>query len=239
MNNTRPIALFCPTHLTPPLHCPTTVDICRAACVNRSRWLRKGRVIVSTVSGGVAQCPSCPSHLTPPPPPLPGTLRQLPAGVADGESCSLHLIADHLFHRAVGGASISATVAYMTNVISMVDRVYRSTVWGGSGGREFRNIGVHIANVGGYQGACPGVGVAAGCTFAPSGLQVTVLTEAGGVGYNSAGSPEQEVVPHQLLAVSGRGWMPVGLSAIHWESCETDWVCTNAEWVCPICPSPW
>ena len=155
-----------------------------------------------TVSGCVAQCPS---HFTPPPLPLPGTLRQLPAGVADGQSCSLHLIADHLFHWAVGGASISATVAYMTNVISMVDRRYRRTVWGSSGGREFRNIGVHIANVGGYQGACRGVGVAVGCTFEPSGLQVTVLTEADGVGYNSAGRPEQEVVPHQLLAVSGRG----------------------------------
>ena len=82
--------------------------------------------------------------------------------MANGESCSLHLIADHLFHRAVGGARISATVAYMTNVVSLVDRVYRRTVWEGSGGRQFRNIGVHIANVGGYQWACPSVGVAEG-----------------------------------------------------------------------------
>ena len=73
--------------------------------------------------------------------------------VADGESCSLHLIADHLFHRAVGRARISATVAYMTNIVSQVDRVYRGTTWG-DGGRQFRNIGVHIANVGGVQWVC-------------------------------------------------------------------------------------
>lgn len=138
---------------------------------------------------------------------LPGTLRQLPPEVADGESCSLHLIADHLFHRAVGGAHISATVAYMTNIVSLVDRVYRSTTWGGSGGRQFKNVGVHIANVGGHQWACPDVGVAVGCTSAPPGLQVTVLTEPDGMGYNFEGSPDQEVVAHQLLAVSGRGLM--------------------------------
>lgn len=148
----------------------------------------------------------CPSQFTRPLS-LPGTLRQLPPEVADGKSCSLHLIADHLFHRAVGGAHISATVAYMTNIVSLVDRVYRSTTWGDSGGHQFRNIGVHIANVGGHQWACPDVGVAVVCTSTPPALQVTVLTEPDGMGYNFEGSPDQEVVPHQLLAVSGRGLM--------------------------------
>ena len=60
-------------------------------------------------------------------------------------SCSLHLVADHLFFNEMGDSSTAKTVNLMLSVVIGADAVFRATDFDGDGVRD--NIGFQVKNI--------------------------------------------------------------------------------------------
>ena len=75
----------------------------------------------------------------------PGTHSSDDSSFLETVSCSLHLVADHLFFNEMGDSSTAKTVNLMLSVVIGADAVFRATDFDGDGVRD--NIGFQVKNI--------------------------------------------------------------------------------------------